>query len=438
MARISTYNNDTNLSPNDKVIGSDSNSSNGTKNFTLAKLLEWIEDNTELDIVNIGDGIGIYSSRVDNDFQFKTLLAGDDIELIETATGIEIRYDGISGGTWGQIIGTLSDQIDLQNALDAKQGSVDVAANTGLDLSVSDELSTTYNSTIADNVQSVAVGGISAGTPASQLKSLNVVQVLDTLIFPTVLPSIGTNKSVSLSVSGGGGTLEIGATISRQLTADFIRGTIINGDGTTNSNPLVGAATQYTFSGTGISPSSQASNVLNIGPSVVVSGSNNWSVLVNHDAGTGDYFDNKGNPASNLDASRVSGTVSDNSSSPSITGVHPYFYLKSASPITASSMATAIANGTATKVVASSTGTLNIPYNVSSQYLAVAYPSTSTTKTVYYVTALDNGAITVVFNAVVTQSVNSPDGYWSGVNYKIHTSKSALTNSNPTIQLRNS
>ena len=337
MAKISTYNNDTNLSPNDKVIGSDSNSSNGTKNFTLAKLLEWIEDNTELDIVNIGDGIGIYSSRVDNDFQFKTLLAGDDIELIETATGIEIRYDGISGGTWGH-----------------------------------------------------------------------------------------------------GGTLEIGATISRQLTAGFIRGTIINGDGTTNPNPLVGAATQYTFSGTGISPSSQASNVLDIGPSVVVSGSNNWSVLVNHDAGTGDYFDNKGNPETNLDASRVSGTVSDNSSSPNITGVYPYFYLKSASPITASSMATAIANGTATKVVASSTGTLNIPYNVSSQYLAVAYPSTSTTKTAYYVTALDNGAITVVFDAVTTQSVNSPDGYWSGVNYKIHTSKSALTNSNPTIQLRNS
>ena len=53
-------------------------------------------------------------------------------------------------------------------------------------------------------------------------------------------------------------------------------------------------------------------------------------------------------------------------------------------------------------------------------------------------TALDNGAITVVFNAVETQSVNSPDAYWSGVSFKVHTSIGAITNSNPTIELRNS
>ena len=75
---------------------------------------------------------------------------------------------------------------------------------------------------------------------------------------------------------------------------------------------------------------------------------------------------------------------------------------------------------------------------MSAQYLAVAYPASSTTKTVYYVTALDNGAITVVFNAVETQNVNSPDAYWSGVSFKVHTSIGAITNSNPTIELRNS
>jgi hypothetical protein len=101
-------------------------------------------------------------------------------------------------------------------------------------------------------------------------------------------------------------------------------------------------------------------------------------------------------------------------------------------------MASAIAAGTATKVVAGSTGTLSVPYNVSAQYLAVAYPAASTTKTVYYVTALDNGAITVVFEAVATESVNSPDSYWTAQSYKVHVSKSALTNSNPTIELRNS
>jgi hypothetical protein len=231
--------------------------------------------------------------------------------------------------------------------------------------------------------------------------------------------------------------LEVGQTISRTLTATFDRGAIFNGDGTTNANPLVGAATQYTFTGTGISSTSQSGNTLAVS-NVIADGSNNWSVTVNHDAGTGDYFDNKGNVGTNLDASRVSGTTTDSASSPSVTGVYPWFYLKSSSPITASDMATAIANGSATKVVAGSTGTLAVPYNVSAQYLAVAYPAASTTKTVYYVTALDNGAITVVFESVATQTVNSPDSYWSSQSYKLHVSKSALTNSNATIELRNS
>jgi hypothetical protein len=139
-----------------------------------------------------------------------------------------------------------------------------------------------------------------------------------------------------------------------------------------------------------------------------------------------------------LDASRVSGTTTDSASSPTVTGVYPWFYLKSSSPITSAAMASAIAAGTATKVVASSTGTLSVPYNLSSQYIAVAYPAASTTKTVYYVTALDNGPITAVFEAVATESVNSPDSYWTAQSYKVHVSSNSITNSNSTIELRNS
>jgi len=101
-------------------------------------------------------------------------------------------------------------------------------------------------------------------------------------------------------------------------------------------------------------------------------------------------------------------------------------------------MTSAIAAGTATKLVVSSTGTISIPYNVSAQYLAVAYPASSTTKTKYYVTDLDSGAITIVFDPVTTLTANSSLGYWSAVSYKIHVSQNPLTNSNPTIELRNS
>jgi hypothetical protein len=322
----------------------------------------------------------------------------------------------------------------LQSVLDGKQDDLSVDANEGLVLTGA-ALGTLYNTTIGDDVNSIAVGGAPAQA-ASIWKSLSLVQALDTILFPTILASIQTNKSVTLTISGTSGTLEIGQTISRTLTAAFNRGLIKNGDNSTGPQ-LVGAATQYTFTGTGISSTAQVGNTLSVS-NTIVSGANNWAVTVTHDAGTGDYFDNKGNVGTNLDASRVSGTTTDSASAPTVTGIYPYFYLKSSSPISSSDMATAIANGTATKVVGSSTGTLSIPYNMSAQYLAVAYPSTSTTKTVYFVTALDNGAITVVFNAVATESVNSPDSFWSGISYKVHTSFGAITNSNPTIELRNS
>jgi hypothetical protein len=278
----------------------------------------------------------------------------------------------------------------------------------------------------------MAVGGASAAA-ASAWKTKTVVQVLDEILFPTILASIGTNKSVSLAVSGTSGVLEIGESYSRTLTATFNRGTILNGSGTTNSNPLVGAVEDYTFTGTGISSTTQTGNTLSL-TSTVVSGSNNWAVTATHGAGSGAYFDNKGVAGTNLNGSRVAGSATDSSSSPTITGLHPYYYYKSSSPITSAAMVAAIQGGTATKVIASSTGTLSIPYAVTDQYLAVAYPTTSTLKTRYYVTVSDADVITVVFQAVTTPSVTTT--LWTQT-YNVHVSKSALTNTNAYIELRN-
>ena len=316
-------------------------------------------------------------------------------------------------------------------AVSPPQAAISVTANSGI-TSTLNTLATAYNTTVADGVVSVSVGGAPAA-PASSWKSKNLVQVLDDILFPTILASVGTAKSITLGVSGASGVLEIGSSIARTLTATFTRGTILDGNGSTNATPLVGDATGYTFTGTGISSTTQPGNTLAF-TTAVVSGSNNWAVTAAHAAGTGAYYDNKGVAGSNLDAQRAAGTATDSTSAPTITGVHPYYYLKSSSPISASAMVAAIENGTATKVVADSTGTLTIPYAPSAQYLAIAYPSTSTTKTRYFVTALDNGAITVVFNAVATLSVTT--ALWSQ-SYKIHTSAGALTNSAANIELRN-
>ena len=308
------------------------------------------------------------------------------------------------------------------------------ADNSGIAIT-DNSIATAYNTTIGDAVVSVAVGGAPPAA-ASSWKSKNIVEVLDDILFPTILASVGSAKSISLAVSGDSGTLEIGSSHNRTLTATFGRGTIKNGNGSTNANPLVGDATGYTFNGTGISSTTQSGNEFTFTTSVV-SGSNNWAVTATHDAGTGTYTDNKAVIGTNLNAQRVAGSVTDSNSAPAITGVHPWYYLKSSSPITASAMVTAIQNGTATKVIASSTGTLEVPYAVNEQYIAVAYPSTSTTKTKYFVVGsiVDNGAITNVFNAV-GNPISVTTALWTQ-EYKIHVSSGAQTNSNVTIELRN-
>ena len=354
--------------------------------------------------------------------------------FVTTVDGKRWQYKGTGDKTLAASYILISDETPEWTTIEGKPeipAPPITPAHSGIAIAAN-SFSTTYNTSIADSVTSVAVGGAPAAA-ASAWKTKSLVQVLDDILFPTILASVGTAKSVNLTVSGSSGTLEIGSSHSRTLTADFVRGTITNGNATTNANPLVGPATTYTFTGTGISSTAQAGNTLTF-TTAVVSGTNNWAVTVAHSAGTGQYFDNKSVAGTNLDASRASGTATDSTSSPAITGVHPYYYLKSASPISAAAMVTAIQNGTATKVVASSTGTLSIPYAPTAEYFAVAYPSTSTTKTRYFVTALDNGAITVVFAPVATQSVTT--ALWTQ-DYRIHVSTAALTNSTSTIELRN-
>lgn len=312
-------------------------------------------------------------------------------------------------------------------------GELCYLTNTGVVERVGSDV---YESAIGDAVLSTEVGGADP-EPASTWKARTVSQALDTILFPTVPPSISQNKSASLSVSGTTGVQEVGSSVARTLTATFNRGRITNGDGSLGPE-LAGAASTFTYTGTGIASTSNSA----LGSVAVVLGSNQWGVTVAHGVGSGAYFDNKSNASSVLDGSRVSGTVS--ASTAAFTGVYPWYHLKSPVTFTAAQFAAAIAAGNATnihatavlaKVVASASGTISVPYNVSGQFVGAAYEATLTTKTVYYVTALDNGAITAVFNAVTQIGVTT--ALWAR-NYKMHISANPLTNSNPTLELRNS
>ena len=294
-----------------------------------------------------------------------------------------------------------------------------------------------YQSAIADTVVSTQVGGATP-QPASTWKTRTLSQSLDTILFPTVPPSISTPKSATLTVSGNTAVQEVGSSSARTLTATFNRGRITNGDGSLGPE-LVGVASgSFNYSGTGTALTSIGS----LGSIAVVLGSNQWGVSFAHGTGSGPYYDNKNNASTALDGSRSSTTV--NASTSAFTGVYPWYHLKSPVTFTAAQFAAAITAGNATnihasavltKVIADASGTISIPYNVSGQFVGAAYEAGLTTKTSYYVTALDNGGITAVFNGVVTQN-NVTTAFWTR-NYKMHISTNPLTNSNPTLELRN-
>ena len=228
--------------------------------------------------------------------------------------------------------GTTSQYIDGTGSLQTFPSNTitGVAANTALSITGT-TLSTEYNTQIPPATQSVVVGGAPA-TAASVWSGKNIVQVLDTILFPTILATISTPASASLAVSPRSNTIEIGTTTARTLTATFERGQITNGDGTINTNPLVGAATGYTFTGTGISSTAQAGATLNVS-TAIVAGSNQWSVDVAHAIGTGTYTDNKGAVGTNLDDPfRLAGTKTG--STAVITGKYKQFYGPSATAVT--------------------------------------------------------------------------------------------------------
>lgn len=93
------------------------------------------------------------------------------------------------------------------------------------------------------------------------------------------------------------------------------------------------------------------------------------------------------------------------------------------------------------KVVASSTGTITINFNsVATDWLWFAIPSTSTSKTKWYVNPLNNGNIwapTDLFDALELEVIDSPTLLWNGVEYKIYVSTFTTAVTDP-IELRNS
>ena len=298
--------------------------------------------------------------------------------------------------------------------------------DNGTTIALSDIRSKTTSAITAD----LEVGGIAnqqvipIGTDLQEFATL--------LLKKTYYPSL---IAPTFALSNNAGIREIGSSATFDLLFSYddgnILGATVSGVWLPNSSQgsRAGSAISYTINGI-----TQPGNTLSIS-TTITSSINTFNGTVTYSAGI-QPLDSKGVV---YNAPYPAGTSDPMNTS--IQGIYPYFWYKSTSPITSAGMQTAIANGTATKVLSSSTGTITIDFDAVGEYLAFAYPSASTTKTVWYVTALDNGFIPGgVFGTAVTLPCTSPESptiLWSNVSYKIHVTAGPISRLDP-MQLRNS
>lgn len=324
----------------------------------------------------------------------KVLQDGDLLEVMAVSIDISGKLDK------GTYTGTAQ---DLKNDIDNLSKTTDIVVAT-----------TTVGAINAGDI-------IPEGTTIQELTEL----LLNKTFYPTfVNPTFGLTNNAGLR--------EVGSVFSVTLTFNFNRGQILGKLDNSIWNPTMlqdyraGIATSYLLNGVSGSNNSSSFNVTTILGTNTLTGSVTYAIGVQPK-------DSKNN---DFESPFPAGTSPIQSTS--FEGIYPYFYYKSTSPITPEIMQSAIANGQATKVLASSTGTITIPFAANGEYIAVAYPASSTTKTIWYVNALDNGVIPGgLLGGVNTLPCNSPTNLWSNVNFKIHVSAGLITQLNP-IQLKNS
>lgn len=258
------------------------------------------------------------------------------------------------------------------------------------------------------------LGGIEQGYVLTG-KTTNCI--LQDLLFPELCGTLtAPSTSTSLSVSG---TYEVGCQFASVVVTSTFNQGCIDPQYQSTCDKRSGDANAYCFTGTGMPSGAQNCDELIASQTAttytVVNGSNTWGSCTFFDAGVQPVSNKGNNFSSPLSADNTTGDDD------SFTGLYPYFYGSSASDPTLNSALLA----TGSKVVAGSTGQLNINYGTTSGvYLWFATPATSQTKQGWYGGPTNRGNIgqqpTDVWDAPATVSVDSPSACWSSISYKIY------------------
>ena len=341
-------------------------------------------------------------------------------------------------------VATSGDYADLTNTPSIAAGLSPVA-NAGIDIDVpTSSIKTTYNTLIGDSVNSIAIGG-AAALPASTWKTKNIVEVLDTILFPDVAPTY-TVPTISLSGTQSG-EKEVGTTISQVLALSgskndagaftalsLTRGvTSIASTSSPTASSITNIVDQYGYVNPN-SPNQKYDLSFTDSSVVVASGANTWAGSGTYSAGLAKK-NNKGVTDTRSALTRTTTAPQLGSTfSPSaitVTGIYPYFYGVSSSAPTLSSIAALVNGGTSTKVLANASGTLSINYTANSEFIWFAHSDAYTTKTkwseqgsLFNTGTIGNSSSTGFMKYLGTISVVSPGSLWT-TTFKIYCSGNA-------------
>ena len=301
----------------------------------------------------------------------------DDI-VVKTDTGwLKIAASTVLS-KWGSIGGLITEQIDLQNALATKEGVLGNPVTDDMILSSKADGTREWKN-VAGGVYTTeeqldlptpeTVGGIEAGTLAGDLTGKPISKIIDMILFGTVPPSMLT-KALTVTHTGGSGNYEVGTALVVDIIMSFFKGRITSADGS-GAIDLVGAATSYELFVKGISDGSNANGLFTRTINIVL-GNNAISGEVDHAAGTGAYYDSKGQTSNIFDMYRGA-AVNISDDAPVINGRYKAFF---------GSINNAPANSAEVRALphysylsSSNTGTFYVTMLASSRALCFAVPT---------------------------------------------------------------
>lgn len=192
-------------------------------------------------------GYGITDAQgLDSDLTIVAAIgsASQQIRVNSGGTALEYFTPSASGGTWGSITGTLSNQADLQSALDAKQASLGFTAENAANKATGFG---TLNDTLYPSVQAVKTQlDLKANLTA------NTFTRLQTITQSMANEGILTSTGYSLTGSNAQSLIDLSGTLNTTGVVSVIKANITNtasGSGTKLLDLQVGGVSQLVLGG---------------------------------------------------------------------------------------------------------------------------------------------------------------------------------------------